>query len=589
MAEHSGKLVRALLDIGFRTFPEFTSRVVINAYADATPPRPRPWSTATLPDNTARDRAAEDYVTWGGLTDRRWSGRHLPAEDRERVSPTIDELSALFERPDGEIERSDRTSVLFLFFAQWLTDSLLRTDATDHRATDSNHEIDLCALYGLSREKTAMLRQFDEESGKYTHLMDFNKELHGEGKGIFPPYLFERDEKDPSKARFDNSGKPVLRKRYAGDLRNPPLHSMDKIDLVTGSIAADRKAEVLANYFAMGLEHSNGTIGYVLINTLFLRAHNRIAGEIKKRMTARGEYETGWDDERVFQTTRNILIVILIKIVVEDYIAHIADQPFRMPIGLADRARWGKPNHIAIEFNLLYRWHSLVPDTLVFNGKEQNPAAFLHAPQNVVDIGPARLLADFSRERAGRISLMNLPRFLTDKRPNGSGAQWSTIGKTLDLMRKSRLKGFLDYRARFRLSFSVFGVPIWRSPRPDRDATIRDLVGDRPNPERAGKIADALETLYKSKKVSDIDWFVALFAEKHSGTTIMGDLMLAMVAYDAFTQALNNPLLSRAIYDNPRTFGPTGKAYINKIGNVQDFARFALDDERAVASLNVLA
>ena len=35
-----------------------------------------------------------------------------------------------------------------MFFAQWFTDSFLRTSLTDYRKNESNHEIDLCQIYG---------------------------------------------------------------------------------------------------------------------------------------------------------------------------------------------------------------------------------------------------------------------------------------------------------------------------------------------------------------------------------------------------------------------------------------------------------
>ena len=55
----------------------------------------------------------------------------------------------LFRRPPGGEKPSRDTSVMFLLFAQWFTDSFLRTASGDRRLNTSNHEIDLCQIYGL--------------------------------------------------------------------------------------------------------------------------------------------------------------------------------------------------------------------------------------------------------------------------------------------------------------------------------------------------------------------------------------------------------------------------------------------------------
>lgn len=71
------------------------------------------------------------------------------------------------------------------------------------------------------------------------------------------------------------------------------------------------------------------------MNIVWLREHNRLAGIL-------AEQNSGWDDERLFQTARNIAIVLLLKLVVEKHIAHIG--PFDFPIEavplIADGERW---------------------------------------------------------------------------------------------------------------------------------------------------------------------------------------------------------------------------------------------------------
>ena len=53
---------------------------------------------------------------------------------------------------------------------------------------------------------------------------------------------------------------------------------------------------------------------------------------------------------------------------------------------------------------------------------------------------------------------------------------------------------------------------------------------------------------------------------------MMGELMTYMVANDAFTQALTNPLLARNVF-NEATFTATGMQIIADTGSVQDIVK----------------
>ena len=112
-----------------------------------------------------------------------------------------------------------------------------------------------------------------------------------------------------------------------------------------------------------------------------------------------------WDDERIFQTARNILIVMLLKLVVEEYITHIG--PFNFPIEavpfIADEERWDRTNWCAIEFNLLYRWHSLVPDTIGTGPGALDATGFRNNNTLVLERGIETIMAMCSKEPAGRL------------------------------------------------------------------------------------------------------------------------------------------------------------------------------------------
>ena len=88
-------------------------------------------------------------------------------------------MNALYRR-ERETKSTD-TSVWFMFFAQWFTDSFLRTSREDFRKNTSTQEIDLCQIYGLGADQTRMLRSLSGGRLK-SQLIDGEE---------FPVFLFQ--------------------------------------------------------------------------------------------------------------------------------------------------------------------------------------------------------------------------------------------------------------------------------------------------------------------------------------------------------------------------------------------------------------
>ena len=288
----------------------------------------------------------------------------------------------------------------------------------------------------------------------------------------------------------------------------------------------------------MGLEHGNSTVGNTVMNIVWLREHNRLAGLL-------AEQNSGWDDERLFQTARNIAIVLLLKLVVEEYIAHIG--PFDFPIEavplIADGERWNRTNWCAVEFNLLYRWHPLVPETIGTGPGALDSTKFRNNNPLILSEGVEAIMARCSRELAGRIGLLNTPAFLVD-----SSDPWPSVEEvTVSLMRNARLRSFNDYREAYGL---------------ERMTSWDDLTSD-------AAVNGRLKALYGH--IDKLEWYVGIFAEDYPDYMMMGELMTYMVANDAFTQALTNPLLARNVFDEA-TFTKTGMQIISDTHSLQGIA-----------------
>jgi prostaglandin-endoperoxide synthase 2 len=488
------------------------TQAAVNYYGYATSPRPRELTLGS------------DHPTWRTLTDRRWTGRHLPPADESTQErwPAAADVVGLFRR-EGPMTPSDDTSAMFMFFAQWFTDSFLRTDPTDPKRNTSNHEIDLCQIYGLTEEATQLLR--GDRGRLRTQVIDGRE---------FPDFLLERDGAGGWRIRADFQG----------------LHDEQFLFTQLLDGASD---EHRATFFAVGLPHGNSTVGQTMMNTVFFREHNRVADAL-------ADAHPAWDDDRVFQTARNTMIVLVLKLVVEQYIRHIApfDLPLQVVPRLAELERWNRPNWCAIEFDLLYRWHQLTPDTIHIGGGDVPVWQLVNNNPLVLAEGVETLMAACSRQRAGKIGLRNTPAFLVDR--SGAGDHPSVEERTVALMRTARLRSYNDYRVAFGLR---------RLTRFEELTTDEDLLG-------------RLQALYED--VDDVEWYVGIFAEEYASYWMMGELVTTMVAYDAFTQALTNPLLAANVF-HESTFSRVGMDVIATTGSLEDIVRrnAAPDDDVRVA------
>ncbi len=470
------------------------SAQAINGVINVSRHRPHPWSTV------------HDYTSWTSLTDQRWSARHLPPKKTANL-PKTEDLLELFKQQDGNPLFCDKSTLLFPTFAQYLTDGFIRTRMPDAGEPEevrlqntSNHQIDMCPLYGRSPKQTDALRLRSETEGERGRLK--SQLIEGEE---FSPFLFDNG---MLKEEFADLDKPLGLDNILDHTPNPE--------------------ELRARIFAFGGDRTNAVPQIAMMNTLFLREHNRLAGEIEQS-------HPQWNDERVFQTARNTVIVLFIKIVVEEYINHISPRSlYRLDPSVAWDAPWNKPNWITAEFSLLYRWHSLVPNAITWNGHDCAVEKTFMNNQLLLDAGLRRAFTDISGQRAGRLGPFNTPEPLL-----------GLEARAIDQGRLAELAPYTDYREYVSL------------PRPqDFDEVSRDV-----------RVVDLLRNTYGH--VEDIEFYVGLFAEDPVPNSPLPPLILRMVGVDAFSQALTNPLLSKYVYKE-ETFSAPGWKAIHSTSRLKD-------------------
>jgi len=485
--------------------------------------RPHPWTTK------------HDYISWSGLTDRSFSARLLPAiptpatEELGTRRPPLTETAQLFAAQPGGQRPCRKSTLLFPAFAQYLTDGFLRTQvsndapydslAEDRRRTTSNHDIDMSPLYGRTPAQTRVLRRMSEQPGQKGKLKS-----QWIGDEEYPEYLFGADHK--VKPEFcDSAGRPVL-DYPLGINRLPP-----------GS-------PQFSQIFAVGGDRVNATPYVAMMNTLWLREHNRLAGLLEHAYPE-------WDDERLFETARNIVIVMFIKLVVEEYINHISTAiiPFSAHPKVCWNAGWNRTNWMTTEFSLLYRWHSLIPQ-VVHWGESMVPGSALSLNNGLlIERGLAGSFIDVSANHATRLGLQNSADFMV-----------AADEKAIFQGRLNNVATYNEYRKAMRLK------PL---------ASFAELVGkskDKTEQARLDALVAELERLYGD--IDNLEFFTGLFAEQGGPNGPLPSLVMVMVAMDAFSQALTNPLLSQHIYGDDATsrmaFTPEGLTIIAETNSLRD-------------------
>jgi prostaglandin-endoperoxide synthase 2 len=187
---------------------------------------------------------------------------------------------------------------------------------------------------------------------------------------------------------------------------------------------------------------------------------------------------------------------------------------------------WNRPNWMTTEFSLLYRWHSLIPDRITWGGKAYEVPDLVLNTEPLLDTGLAGAFVGVSAQKAARLGAFN------------TAAALVPIEKqAIEQGRRVRLAPYAAYREYMSMS-------------PPR--TFGDISQDP-------RVVSFLGDVYESP--ADVEFYIGLFAEDPGRNTPLPPLILAMVAVDAFSQALTNPLLSEHVF-NEGTFSPTGWAAI---------------------------
>lgn len=478
---------------------KWASKYTTNLYAGVIQSRP---ITETLKQNSP--------LAWSELTDKKIFARHLsPAQEynaklKNEEKANTANIAENFIRP-AHFFREGRSNLFFTFFAQWFTDGFFRSSLIDPKKTGANHHVELCQIYGLNKSTTDCLRLHSNGYLRY----------QGEKGNELPPALYKKVEdhyevEEPfeklsylqtlSDAQIAASGKPFIKNELELVIaRSSNSDSAKAFNPIYNSL----KPTLLAS----GLERGNSTIGNLIMNTFFLRCHNRICDELIKLPDFNKDGKV--DDESVFQIARAINITLLIKFTIEEYISHIAGNTlFRFDPSYAEKQQWYREPWLAAEFNLLYRWHGLIPNA--YHIDQNTTVDFrVNSVQQLNQHSLEVLLKSACKQAAGVIQAGNTPPYLKNAEQ-----------KMLNLGREWQLQPYNEYRKAFGLKPLKSIDKLTKSPR--LRAQLKETYGS----------------------IDNVEFVSGIYHEDPYKGQIVGELQSVMVAYDAFTQLYTNPLVS---------------------------------------------
>ncbi|XP_074654071.1 prostaglandin G/H synthase 2-like [Tubulanus polymorphus] len=382
------------------------------------------------------------------------------------VLPDPDEIAReLFTRKKF-IPDSINTNVFFGFFAQHFTHMFFKTDASKGPAyTWGRHGVDVSNIYGPNLETEKLLRS--SVGGKLKM-----QEIKGE---MWP--MFTKDIPGIKMTKW------------------PGLES--KLD------------------FALGHSFFSILPGMTLISTIWMREHNRVAGILEQE-------HPEWDDEQIFQTAKLIILGETIKIVIEDYVQHLSSYKFKLTYDPA--LLHGEPlqyqNRIFVEFNHLYRWHPLTPDTFKITNTEYTIQELISdGTELLLKYGLASFLKSLIAQPAGQIG------------PRNHGVY--TLGVVKSVLhegRELRLQSFNEYRKKYLLK------PY---------ESFQELTGD-------SELAAKLERMYGD--IDAVEYFTGIMLEKQRPSALFGGTAVEMGGPYSLQGLYANPIGSPK-YWRPSTFG----------------------------------
>ncbi|PNJ53761.1 prostaglandin G/H synthase 2 [Pongo pygmaeus] len=477
-------------------------------------------SRSHLIDSPPTYNADYGYKSWEAFSNLSYYTRALPPVPDDcptplgvkgkKQLPDSNEIVEKFLLRRKFIPDPQGTNMMFAFFAQHFTHQFFKSDHKRGPAFTNGlgHGVDLNHIYGETLDRQHKLRLFKDGKMKY-QIID------GE---MYPPTV------------KDTQAEMIYPPQVPEHLR-----------------------------FAVGQEVFGLVPGLMMYATIWLREHNRVCDVLKQE-------HPEWGDEQLFQTSRLILIGETIKIVIEDYVQHLSGYHFKLKFDpeLLFNKQFQYQNRIAAEFNTLYHWHPLLPDTFQIHDQKYNYQQFIYNNSILLEHGITQFVESFTRQIAGRVAGgRNVP-----------PAVQKVSQASIDQSRQMKYQSFNEYRKRFMLK------PY---------ESFEELTGEK-------EMSAELEALYGD--IDAMELYPGLLVEKPRPDAIFGETMVEVGAPFSLKGLMGNVICSPA-YWKPSTFGGEVGFQIINTASIQSlicnnvkgcpFTSFSVPDPELIKTVTINA
>ncbi|XP_039254186.2 prostaglandin G/H synthase 2-like [Styela clava] len=449
---------------------------------------------ALSPEWPEPHNTAADYITWDGYTNKTYWGRTLPAVPEDCPTPFgvvgPKEYPDVYKLVEEVFTRTEfkpcprGTSLSLPLYGQHFTHQGFKSVPSDDTLTWGQHTLDMSHLYGETLGKQLALRSM--KGGKMKTQI-----INGE--------------------------------EYPPNMKDCPGVNMDYPE------------NVIEEYrFAMGHPFFALLPSLMYYSTLWLREHNRVCDVL-------AEHHPQWDDERLFQTTRLIILGETLKVTVEEYVQHISGMDLKLtfePDLMHDSSmRWAS-GRLHVEFNTLYHWHNMIPNYFYIGNKTYTLEETFFNMSSLLDNGMNVFTTSMANQVAGR------------------GAGGRNMAKSLHkvayevikMNRKLRLQPFNRYRELFRL-------PPYK--------TFEELTGET-------KLAKVLSKFYGGE-INAVEYFVGIMVEKRYKAKMWGITLTESIGNYALRSVFSN-VIGSPQYWKESTFGGKIGFDMVKTASLKDIA-----------------